>query len=176
MKDSYAKSLEEVLKHEGGFVNDPLDSGGATNRGITQQVYDDWRISQGLPKRSVRYINDYEVGKIYRAQYWDKCCCDDLPAGVDYAVFDFAINSGVNRASRFLQRIAAVTEDGRIGPMTVNAVRMLQLPATIIALCNARQKFLESLKTFAHFGKGWTQRVQEVKILALQMAGAINAG
>lgn len=169
MKANFAASLAAVLLHEGGFVDDPQDPGGATNKGITQAVYDDWRVVQRLPKRSVESLNDYEVGAIYRKLYWDRCRCDELPAGVDYAVFDFAVNSGPGRAAHFLQRALAVADDGTIGPATIAAATAADVPTLLNKLCSARQAYLEQLPTFAHFGTGWTRRVAEVEAQARSM-------
>jgi lysozyme family protein len=170
MQDNYPRSLTEVLKHEGGYVNDPLDPGGATNKGITQAIYDDWRADEGLVKRSVKYINDYEVGKIYKNQYWDACHCDGLPSGVDYAVFDFAVNSGVKRAIRYLQQVVSVSQDGQVGPMTIQAINTIGAREVVTALCAARLKFLQLLPTFPRFGNGWTQRITDVAVLGREMA------
>jgi lysozyme family protein len=170
VKANYAPSLAMVLCHEGGYVNNPRDPGGATNKGITQRVYDDWRRSRGLDPRSVRSIEQNEVEAIYRAQYWDRIRGDDLPAGVDYCVFDFAVNSGTNRAARYLQKAAGVLDDGQIGPMTLAAVRASNPKHLINAICAARQAFLEQLSTFSTFGTGWTRRVAEVAATCSGMA------
>jgi lysozyme family protein len=71
VRDNFAASLAAVLVHEGGYVNDPRDPGGATNKGVTQAVYDDWRRIRSLPRRTVEAINAYEVGAIYRKLYWN---------------------------------------------------------------------------------------------------------
>jgi lysozyme family protein len=173
---NFASSLALVLQHEGGFVDDPQDPGGRTNQGITQTVYDDWRIAERLPKRDVKIINAYEVGTIYRGGYWNPCRCDDLPSGVDYAVFDFAVNSGVQRASRFLQRVASVAEDGVIGPETLRAIGTLYPLAVIDALCDLRLGFLQQLSTFKRFGKGWAARVADVDAKARDMIPARGVG
>lgn len=164
---NYAASLAAVLAHEGGFVNDPRDNGGATNKGVTQAVYDAWRRSHGAGEQSVRMISDQEVGGIYRMLYWARVRGDDLPAGVDYAVFDFAVNSGVNRASRYLQMVVGAKADGVIGPATIAAIH--NPTATIGALCDKRLAFLRGLDDFDHFGKGWTARVNGVAAKAKGM-------
>jgi len=170
MKENFARALAAVLKSEGGFSNNPKDPGGATNKGVTQAVYDDWRARHGLDKQSVRKLADNELQAIYRHDYWDRVRGDDLPAGVDYATFDFAVNSGVSRAARFLQAAAGVAQDGAIGPATLAAVR--SEPAFIIsALVDKREAFLRSLPTFATFGDGWMARCDEVRTMALEMAG-----
>jgi lysozyme family protein len=170
MRANFAPSLALVLQHEGGFVDDPQDPGGATNKGVTQAVYDDWRAGEGLFKRSVRYINDYEVGAIYRRRYWNACRCDDLPSGLDYCIFDFAVNSGVNRAARYLQRAVGAVEDGQVGPATIARVAAQSVEYTINSVCDARLNFLRQLPTFSHFGTGWTCRVGDVRSKGEAMA------
>lgn len=170
MKANFASALAAVLVHEGGYVNDPQDPGGATNKGVTQRVYDDWRRSQGLSPRSVRSLEQAEVEAIYRKLYWNRCRCDDLPSGVDYCVFDFAVNSGTVRASRYLQRAVGVADDGQIGPVTLAAVKAKPACEIIAAISAARLDFLGQLPTFARFGRGWTTRVGDVGVKAAEMA------
>lgn len=173
---SFAPSLAAVLKHEGGYVLNSHDPGGATCKGVTQFVYDDFRVNNGLPPQSVRNIEDDEVETLYRLRYWNPCRCDDLPKGVDYAVFDFAVNSGTNRAARMLQRACHVLEDGQIGPVTIAAARSFGLDnisgagGLIDQICDLRICFLQQLQTFKFFGRGWTKRVAEVRDRAKEMA------
>ena len=169
MDRNFDRALSLVLKHEGGYVNHPSDPGGATNKGVTQATYDAWREKQALPKRSVREIAESEVTAIYRRDYWVRVQGDDLPAGVAYAVFDFAVNSGVYRASRFLQKVVGVAQDGIVGPATIAATKALSPAAVIDRLCDDRMAFLHSLGTFATFGKGWTRRVSDVRAKAKEM-------
>lgn len=165
-------SLDHVLVHEGGFVNHPKDPGGATNRGVTQAVYDGWRKAQGLAPRSVKLIVAGEVEAIYDAQYWDAVKADDLPGGIDYAVFDFAVNSGPSRAIRFLQSVLGVATDGVIGVVTLAAARAADAVTVINALCDNRLAFLKGLSTWPTFGDGWRNRVKEVRADALALAAA----
>lgn len=169
MKANYAKSLAKVLVHEGGWVNDPVDPGGCTMKGVTQAVYDSWRRSHGQRSQSVKLLDVDEVAGIYRLLYWDRIRGDDLPSGVDYAVFDFAVNSGTHRAATFLQTVAGVPSDGVIGGQTLEAVRRIGPTQAINALCDKRLGFLGHLKIFWRFGKGWTRRVNEVRAAALAM-------
>lgn len=173
MKENFVTSLLLVLKHEGGFVNHPKDPGGATNKGVTQKVYDIWRINEGLKTQSVKLIRQDEIGSIYRQDYWNACKCDTLPVGVDYCVFDFAVNSGVSRAKKFLQRALNVQADGLIGPMTLNAAKAFPAKDLIDKICNSRLEFLRGLNTFPTFGKGWTRRVEEVRVGAKAMVKGI---
>jgi lysozyme family protein len=168
MNNNFEKALALVLEHEGGYVNHPKDPGGATNRGVTQAVYDAYRKMRGRGPQSVKFITDEELRAIYKFQYWDKVQGDFLPNGLDYAVFDFAVNSGVSRAAKYLQAVIGVEQDGQIGARTLAAI---QSPvATINALLDRRVGFLRNLKTFITFGKGWTTRVQGVRAHAMEMA------
>lgn len=159
---NYKPSLSLVLAHEGGYVNHPKDPGGATNKGVTQAVYDSYRKVKGLPPQTVKLIISNEVAEIYQKQYWRQVKGDDLPAGLDYAVFDFGVNSGVSRAARYLQRLVGVPDDGVIGNQTLAAVyeaARKDEEKLIATYCANRLAFLKSLATFATFGKGWTRRV-----------------
>lgn len=169
VKDNFAPSLAAVLQHEGGKVDDPQDPGGRTAFGITQRVYDDWRCAQGLNERDVWLIDQDEVAAIYRKRYWDACRCSELPSGVDYCVFDFAVNSGASRAIRYLQRAAGVNDDGKLGPITLGAVRAKPACETVAVISAARLAFLSQLPTFSRFGRGWTARVGEVGLKASEM-------
>lgn len=168
--DAFTRSLPLILAHEGGYVNHPRDPGGATNKGVTQATYDGWRSRQKLANQSVRNITAAEVSAIYRRDYWDKVKGDELPEGVGYAVFDFAVNSGPSRAARFLQKIVGVAQDGMIGPATVAATNALPAATVIDRLCDDRMAFLRSLDTFSTFGKGWARRVTDVRAKAKEWA------
>jgi lysozyme family protein len=101
--------------------------------------------------------------------YWDKIKGDQLPAGVDYAAYDLAVNSGVGRASKYLQEIAGVPADGVLGPKSMGAIRECAPQELADALCDKRLDFLKRLPTFETFGKGWSRRVAEVKEKAMSM-------
>lgn len=162
MFHTFDKALALVLAHEGGFSDHPRDPGGATNRGVTQRTYDAWRRRYALPPRPVRQITDDELKAIYRRQYWDPVQADDLPAGLDYAVFDYAVHSGPSRAVKDLQRVVGVRADGIVGSQTLAAVHQAAEDdelAVIAQLCDRRMAFMRGLKTWHVFGKGWTRRV-----------------
>lgn len=162
--DEFSRSLSKVLVHEGGYVNHPQDPGGATNRGVTQRVYDDYRRAAGLPSKTVRDISAPEVENIYRGKYWNLIKGDRLPAGVSYVVFDGAVNSGVAQSAKWLQRALGIAADGVIGPATLEAVaNTTDLSALIDRILDRRMAFLKALKTFKTFGKGWTRRVDGVR-------------
>ena len=165
-RSNFATSLDLTLVYEGGWVDNKLDPGGATNRGVTQAVYDAFRDQAGLPRQSVRLITDGELVSLYEGRYWQRISGEELPLGLDYAVFDFAVNSGTGRAARALQNLVGIigpAADGVIGPRTLQAVSAYTgsygVTAVTDGLCNARMTFLRSLATFATFGHGWERRV-----------------
>jgi lysozyme family protein len=160
----FERSLTKVLVHEGGFVNHPKDPGGATNRGVTQRVYDDYLKSRHQSSKSVKDITSGEVEAIYRQKYWNLIKGDSLPAGVSYVVFDGAVNSGVSQSAKWLQRALGVNADGVIGPATIEAVNSLHdHDALIDRILDRRLAFLKALKTWPTFGKGWAARVDGVR-------------
>jgi lysozyme family protein len=166
---NFDDALRLVLAHEGGYVNHPADPGGETNFGVTKAVYDAYRARKNLKARSVKAITKAESAEIYRAQYWDAVRGDQLPAGVDYAVFDYAVNSGPGRAVKDLQRALGCMVDGVVGVATLAAVADADDARLIGDLCDRRLAFLKKLRTWKTFGKGWGRRVSGVRQAALGM-------
>ncbi len=93
MRSSYDQCLERVLAHEGGYTNDARDPGGPTNFGITIYDYRKY-VKRRATAADVQRMSLAEAKGIYRSKYWDALRCDDLPAGVDYTVFDYGVNRG----------------------------------------------------------------------------------
>jgi lysozyme family protein len=172
MNQNFNKCLELLLIHEGGFVNDSRDNGGMTNLGVTIRVWEEW-VGHPVSEKEMRNLTPIMVGPLYKRKYWDACHADDLVSGVDYAVFDVAVNSGVGRAIKLLQSVVGATPDGGYGSITSALVKKAQEnPAKLIEdYCAKRLEFLQSLKAFPVFGKGWKNRVEEVQADALKMLG-----
>lgn len=163
MRQNFSQIMSWLAVYEGGYVNHPRDPGGATNRGVTQRVYDAFLVARGLPTRSVRMLNDTQHDAIYFQQYWTPVQGDRLPSGVDASVFDMAVHSGVSRAARTLQRALGVKADGIIGEITLSRLKSIEASGGIADLLvdynMRRMAFLRRLKTFDVFGEGWTRRV-----------------
>jgi lysozyme family protein len=166
VKANFDRALRAVLMHEGGFVNHPADPGGMTNLGCTKRVWEEW-CGHEVDEKTMRSLTPDKVAPLYKAKYWDKISGDDLPSGVDYCVFDCAINSGPGRAAKFLQQVVGATPDGAIGPATLKAVAALPVADVVNKYCAERLAFLQALKTWATFGTGWSRRVAEVREHAL---------
>ncbi|MBA1157744.1 glycoside hydrolase family 108 protein [Microvirga mediterraneensis] len=169
--ETFGRALSLVLKHEGGYVDHPKDPGGATNRGITLTTLSAWR-GRRVSKAEVKALTVEEAGAIYRANYWNVVKGDDLPAGLDYAVFDFAVLSGPARAAKHLQALVGTKADGVIGPQTLAAVRAGQPADLVRKLTKSRFEFLSSLPTWPVFGKGWRSRIVGVEQQARAMITA----
>lgn len=166
-RDKFAPALKLVLMHEGGWSNHPADPGGATMQGVTQRVYDLYRRARKKAQQSVRNMTPTERDQIYRERYWDVVRGDDLPPGVDYVVFDGAVNSGPGQSIKWLQRALRMDKvDGVLGEATLAAVNAHPDPDVLIAdICKRRMAFLQALKTWDDFGRGWTRRVAGVRQL-----------
>lgn len=168
MKENFARSLDLVLQSEGGWSDHPSDPGGATMKGITMDVYRRYK-QRTVTKQELRNITQAEIEEIYQDGYWTPSHCDDLPGGVDYLVFDFAVNAGPGRAAKTLQAALGVTQDGLIGPVTMAQVNASDPAALIASYSVAKERFYRSLPTFGVFGTGWLNRIRIVKAHAEAM-------
>lgn len=145
-----------VAAWEGRYVNDSRDPGGPTDRGITQATLDDWSDRHGLARRSVKGITREQAQRVFWDDYWLKAGCQKLDVGVDLAVYDASVNSGVSRGRKWL--LASL---GGTAPQTVNRI------------CEKRLGFVQSLKHFTRFGKGWSRRIADIE--AKGVAWALSA-
>jgi lysozyme family protein len=168
MLNNWQKSLDLILKSEGGYVDNPADPGGRTNLGVTQKTWESW-VGRPSNEKEMRALTPSDVAPLYKKKYWDAICGDDLPSGVDYLVFDFAINAGVGRSAKTLQSAVGTTPDGAIGKMTIGAVNKIDKKDLINKFSDEKVKFYQYLPTFSTFGKGWLNRVASVKEEALKM-------
>lgn len=173
MRQNFDACLRILLKHEGGYVNHPSDPGGMTNLGVTKAVYEAW-VGHPVDEKTMRGLTPAMVAPLYRKKYWDAVRGDELENGLDLAMFDYAVNSGVGRAVKTLQSCVGVPADGGFGPKTMAAVAQFKgdtAKTLIEEVCDKRLDFLKSLKTWPVFGRGWERRVIEVKAEALKMLG-----
>ncbi len=168
MKENFDKCLEMLLSHEGGFVNHPEDPGGITNLGVTKKVYDEWTGREST-EQEMRDLTPDDVAPIYKKNYWDRVKGDSLPSGLDWACFDWCVNSGSGRPAKAVQRAVGATQDGAIGPQTLGLIMEKDPEEIINYVYGVRQDFYKGLKTFETFGRGWTRRNKETLHQALEM-------
>lgn len=142
MNDTFEKALKFTLQWEGGYVNHPNDSGGPTNKGITQKTYDAYRRGDSLPIQSVQKIEDYEISDIYYSLYWLPISIFDASPKLAIAAFDFAVHSGVARATKLLQEVTTHEE-----------------------LLSKREEYLKTIGVGknAIFLKGWLNRINALR-------------
>lgn len=167
--DRFADCLAFVLKAEGGFSNDPMDSGGATNLGITSETLAEY-LGRPVTVADVRGLTAETAAAIYRARYWQPVHGDSLPAGVDLMAIDSAVNMGVRTAARMLQVAVGVPMDGVIGDQTLSALAHVRPEAVIQAMSAKRAQTYRALDDFKRFGAGWLNRLSAVTKQALQDA------
>ena len=172
MKNNFEASLKAVLVHEGGYVFNKNDPGGMTNLGCTKAVWEEY-CGHEVNEKTMRALAPADVAPLYKRKYWDKVCGDDLPAGVDYVVFDAAINSGAGRAAKWLQACVGVEPDGSIGPKTLAAVQAFNAKQLVEDYSKRRLSFLMDLPTWDTFGKGWSRRVNEVETVGIRLIQAL---
>lgn len=172
----YPKALAYVLRWEGGYTNHPRDPGGPTKYGITihdVRLY----VKRNANVNDVRNLSLSQAKHIYKTKYWNKVSGDQLPAGLDYAVFDYGVNSGIGRSNRILRRLVGLpTNSIKIDQSVIDAVNKRDPAKLINALVNEREAFLRRLRTFPTFGRGWMRRTRGVRREALAMRREFKAG
>ena len=148
--DRFARAIERVLAHEGGFVDNPDDPGGKTRWGISQRAY---------PFLDLSTLTREGAIALYRRDAWTPIRGDALPEAIAFQVLDAAVNHGVLRAVGWLQQTLGVRVDGVVGPLTRAAASDADPVALILAYNAARLDFYVRLRTFPTFGRGWTRRI-----------------
>lgn len=172
-KSTYEEALRRLLMHEGGYTNHPSDPGGPTNFGITIFDYRKY-VLPNATAADVKAMKLSEAKTIYRAKYWDSQLCDDLEPGVDYAIFDYGVNSGIGRSGRVLRRMLGMPDTtSLITAAVVAAANAAKAAELVDDICGERLRFLQALRTWPVFGAGWGRRVREVRAFGLSIASDI---
>lgn len=167
----FEEALDHVLRTEGGFSNHPLDRGNKMGRrtayGITQVAYNAYRTRKGLPRRNTREITQHEVRQLYYEDYWLASKADRLPRQLALVHFDAAVNHGVFKANKLLQRALGVHEDGILGPATMRAVKRYSAKYVAERYLSIRKEFyLQIVKNTPSqkvFLRGWLARLERLR-------------
>jgi lysozyme family protein len=173
--ENYAPLFDKLMDHEGGYTNDPRDPGNWTGGKVKVGKLLGTKFgiaANSFPHVDIKNLTKERARELYKSLYWDKLKADQLPGGVDWAVFDFGVNSGTARAIVSLQRALGVADDGRIGPVTIAAAQKADPRKVIKAICDDRLAMLKKLKIWPTYKNGWTRRVSETRELALAMTAA----
>ena len=145
-------AIERILSHEGGYVNHPSDPGGETKWGISKRSY---------PNLNIKELTREQAKEIYKRDFWDKINGDALYDGVAFQTLDFAVNSGIGTAIRYLQRALGVADDGHFGPVSQAAAKSMSESDQIMRLNAERLDFMRKLKVWPQFGAGWAGRIAQ---------------
>lgn len=145
-------AFDRLIGNEGGYVNDPDDPGGETNWGISKRAY---------PNVNIKNLTRDQAKEIYRQDFWNRISANQLPDGVAFQVLDFAINSGVETAIRYLQRAVGVADDGHWGRVSQAASQRMSESDLIMALNAERLDFMTRLKNWPTAGRGWARRIAQ---------------
>lgn len=179
MQINFDESLRRLLISEGGYTNHPSDPGGPTNYGIT--IYDarkyaaefGWIVGRAVTTQDIKDMPLWFAKKVYDAKYWHSQLCHLLASGVDYAIFDYGVNSGIGRSGKVLKRVLGMDASSSVvTPDVVAAVERVGAVKVINAVMDERLHFLQALNTWPVFGAGWGRRVVEVRAASLHMAQA----
>ena len=170
MQSNWDNAFKLLLASEGGFVNHPSDPGGMTNLGVTKATWENW-IGRQSDEAEMRSLTPQKVEPLYKKKYWNAVRGDELDAGIDYILFDFAVNAGAFRCVKTIQRALNITADGVIGHVTLKAIQETNAEDFINNFSAAKETFYRSLNNFPTFGKGWLNRVAEAKKTAEGMLG-----
>lgn len=165
------KLVPHILKWEGGFVNDPDDLGGATNKGVTFKTYKLYRNRKGLPIPSVgdlKRLSDDEFTDILKTMFWDACRSDEINSqSVANAIVDWAWNSGTTTAAKEIQRVLGVKADGIIGNITLSAINSQSPLPLFYKIKAARVKYIErickSRPENQKYYRGWMNRINDLQ-------------
>jgi lysozyme family protein len=172
MIENFDISLQNVLKSEGGYVWDKDDAGGETNFGVTKQAWSEY-LKRPIEDGEMKALTVDAIKPFYKKMYWDKLCCDSLPDGVDYAVFDFGVNAGTGRSAKFLQKAVGAVPDGVIGAGTLARVRSMKAVIVLKTFSDQKDAFYNSLvennPTQSKFLKGWLNRIASVQTISESM-------
>ena len=147
---SFERSVDFILKHEGGYVNHPRDPGGETNMGIAKKFY---------PDLDIKNLTRQQAIGIYRRDYWERVRCHEMPPAIAHMVFDSAVNQGINASARILQRALRVKDDGVIGPVTLAATRNANQAALLSEMAAVRGNWYAATRNVDVFGLGWYRRL-----------------
>lgn len=155
----FDKAIEFVLAYEGEISDDPHDSGGLTKWGISERQHPEVRSKEFTRDRAV---------EIYKAAYWNRCKCGQLPSPIAFALMDCAVNQGPPTAIRLLQKSLSVRADGVIGPQTLQAIQKAKHSVLVAEFC-ARRAYQYSLHPdITRFGLGWFRRLAACQSAALE--------
>lgn len=164
MADRFDIFIRRILSHEGGYTDNRKDPGNWTGGkvGVGELKGTKFGIAANTyPHLDIKNLTLDQAAAIYRRDYWDKARAGDMPPAVGFQLLDAAVNSGVGRATRWLQSAAGATPDGVIGPLTLAAIKKTDACDLVLRFLAERLEFMTDLSVWPTFGKGWARRIAE---------------
>ena len=154
---TFELAIPIVLRHEGGYVNDPADPGGETNFGISKRSY---------PDVDIKNLTQNEAMVIYRTHWWDRYNYGAIiPQAVANKIFDMAVNLGASRAHKIVQKVLQIDQDGIVGPATLAELNTQSSLKVIVGLQDTQAQFYRNLvladPSKQKFLQGWLNRAYD---------------
>ena len=176
MKGNWKQAFDGMIVAEGGFSDDERDPGnklpdgrrGSTMLGVTQYNWENY-IGHKVTHEQMKKLTPANVEPMYKKKYWDAVRGDDLPSGIDYALFDMGVNSGPGRSIKLMQAALGINQDGGLGPITLKAISDSDPVELLEKFSQEKEAFYRSLSNFDIYGKGWLNRVASVKTKCLAL-------
>jgi len=164
---NFDKAVEKVLVHEGGFVNDPLDRGGATNWGITQKTYENF-VGRPVSISEIQNMPRGNAITIYKTQYWDKVRGDEIKSyPIAFSIFDQAVNQGPARAIKRAQSVLGIYPDGNIDSEMIKRLNNSDEADFINKFADESERYyrriVENNPSQEKFLAGWLKRVESIR-------------
>lgn len=154
----FATAIERILSHEGGYVFDERDPGGETQWGISKRSY---------PDIDIKALTRDEAKAIYERDFWRPVVSTVADGALQFQLLDAAVNHGMGNAVRFLQRAIGAAPDGHWGPASRGLLANADPKDVHLLFTAERLEFWAALRSFDHFGRGWTRRgAQNIRYLA----------
>ncbi len=148
--NDFDRAFDRLIGSEGGYVNDPNDPGGETNWGISKRSY---------PNVDIKNLTREQAATIYYRDFWNRIHADAMPFALAFQTFDFAVNSGIETAVRYLQKALGVADDGYWGPVTMQAVASADVDYAVMRVNAYRLIYMTKLSGWGNFGRGWARRI-----------------
>lgn len=144
--------FNRVITYEQGYVNNPKDPGGETNWGISKRSH---------PNIDIKSLTKEKAKQIYKIEFWDVIIGDGLPSSMAFQSMDFAVNSGIQTAIRYLQRTIGVADDGHFGPISLAAIKKISESDLVMRFNAERLDYMTRLSNWDDASKGWARRVAQ---------------
>lgn len=162
MADHFDRFIRRILSHEGGLSTDRTDPGNWTGGRVGVGKLNGTKFgiaANTYPTLNIAALTWDQAKEIYRRDFWEASKASRLPPAAGFQLLDAAVNSGIRRATQWLQRAARVADDGIIGPITLRAIAAADPSDLVLRFLAERLEFLTGLRNWPNHGRGWARRI-----------------